>query len=63
MTNLLYLAIPAVLLILVGAIISLRERRPSAITEDVDSFARSMKALSSSRSARPGTNSRSSDAG
>lgn len=63
MSNLLYLGIPAVVLILVGLVISLRERRPKPITEDIDSFSRSMKALSTSRSARSGTNSRRPDAG
>lgn len=58
MTNLLYLGIPAAVLILVGIVISIRERRPRPITSDVDSFSRSMKALSSSRSARPGDSSR-----
>lgn len=63
MTNLLYLAIPALILILVGLLISIRERRPSPVTTDVDNFSRSMKALSSSRNARSVTHSRGNDAG
>lgn len=56
MTNLLYLGIPAVILVLIGLAISIRERRPSRINTDVDNFSRSMKALSSSRGGRPGGN-------
>lgn len=63
MTNLLYLGIPAVVLILVGLVITFRERRPSPISSDVENFSRSMKALSSSRNARPGSGSRGNSAG
>ncbi|MDA8081095.1 MAG: hypothetical protein M0Z96_05735 [Actinomycetota bacterium] len=63
MANLLYLGIPVAILVMVGLVISLRERRPRPIATDVDEFARSMKALSSTRNTRPASNSRGTDAG
>lgn len=63
MANLLYLGIPVAILVLVGLAISLRERRPRPIATDIDDFARSMRALSSSRGSRQSSRSRSSDAG
>lgn len=63
MTNLLYLGIPAAFLILVGLVITFRERRPSPISHDVDSFSTAMKALSSSRDVRPEARARGNDAG
>ncbi|MDA8271339.1 MAG: hypothetical protein M0Z39_08025 [Actinomycetota bacterium] len=63
MTNLLYLGIPVAILVLVGLVISIRERRPRPVETDVDDFARSMKALSSSRGSRPASHSRGTKAG
>ncbi len=63
MANLLYLGIPVAILVLVGLVISLRERRPRPISTDIDDFARSMKALSSSRGSRSASHSRGTSAG
>ncbi len=53
MANLLYLGIPVAILALIGLAISLKERRPRRITSDIDDFAKSLNALSSTRFSRP----------
>ena len=45
MTNLLYVAVPVVLVLLVSLVMSVRGRRPSSVESGVEEFSRGLRAL------------------
>ncbi len=53
MSELLYLIVPIVVVVLIGLFLARRESRPTSISTSVDSFSNARRALSKGRSENP----------